>query len=117
MEFTVDYAEIGRNISLFREQKGWSQSKLAEKTGLSVQHISNVVRGTVVSLPALLSICYALGADANSIVGANLPNTVKVAHLNQLLGILAAKQFDVGVLEQIVLLVKQIQALQSGEST
>lgn len=117
MEFVVDYAEIGRNISLFRDQKGWSQSKLAEKTGLSVQHISNVERGTAVSLPALLSICYALGADTNSIIGTNLPETVKVAHLNQLLEILASNQFDVGVLEQIVSLVKQIQALQSGEST
>lgn len=116
MEFTVDYAEIGRNISLFRDQKGWSQSKLAEKTGLSVQHISNVERGTAVSLPALLSICYALGVDANSIVGANLPNTVKIAHFNQLLEILASNQFDVGALEQIVSLVKQIQALQSDES-
>lgn len=118
MEFTVDYAEIGRNISLFRDQKGWSQSKLAEEAGLSVQHISNVERGTVmVSLPALLSICYALEADANSIIGTNLPDTVKVSHLNQLVKIVASNQFDVGILEQIVLLVKQIQALQSGEST
>ena len=117
MEFTVDYAEIGRNISLLRDQKGWSQSKLAEKTGLSVQHISNVERGTVVSLPSLLSICYALGADANTIVGSNLPGTVKIAHINKLLEILASNQFDIGTLEQIVLLVKQIQALQNGEST
>lgn len=117
MKFAVNYQEIGRNISLFREHKGWSQSKLAEKTGLSVQHISNVERGTVVSLPALLSICYALGADANSIVGANLPDTVKVAHLDQMLEIIASNQFDVESLEQIVLLVKQIQALQSGGST
>lgn len=119
MEFTVDYAEIGRNISLFRDQKGWTQSKLAEKADLSVQHISNIERGTVmVSLPALLSICYVLEVDANSIIGTNLPNTVKVAHLNQLfLDILASDQFDVGALEQIVSLVKKIQALQSGEST
>ena len=118
MEFTVDYAEIGRNISLFRDQKGWTQSKLAEKADLSVQHISNIERGTVmVSLPALLSICYVLEVDANSIIGTNLPNTVKVVHLNQLLDILASNQFDVGALEQIVSLVKKIQALQSGEST
>ena len=73
--------------------------------------------GTVVSLPSLLSICYALGADANSIVGSNLPGTVKIAHINKLLEILASNQFDIGTLEQIVLLVKQIQALQNGEST
>ena len=71
----------------------------------------------MVSLPALLSICYVLEVDANSIIGTNLPNTVKVAHLNQLLDILASNQFDVGALEQIVSLVKKIQALQSGEST
>lgn len=117
MKFTVDYEEIGRNISLFREQKSWSQSKLAEKAGLSVQHISNVERGTAVSLPALLSICSALEADANSIIGTNLTATVKVAHIDQLLEILESTQFDIGALEQIILLVKRIQALQDGEST
>lgn len=101
MEFTVDYAEIGRNISLFREQKerSRSQSKLLEKTGLSVQYIIYVGKGTIVSLPALLSICNALGGNANSIIGNNLLDIVKITHLNQLLEILAAKKSDVGALE------------------
>ena len=116
MEFAVDYQEIGRNIRSFREQNGLSQSKLAEKTGISVQHVCNVENGTVVSLPALLSICHALHVDANSVVGTNLPNTPKVAQLSQVMEIISSNPFDTRALEQMIALIRQLKALQAGES-
>ncbi|MFP4466188.1 MAG: helix-turn-helix domain-containing protein, partial [Candidatus Goldiibacteriota bacterium] len=39
------YTTVGINITLFRKSMGWSISKLAQKTGLSVSFISNIEKG------------------------------------------------------------------------
>lgn len=38
----LDYKEIGRNIRRCRKAKGWKQKTLAEKVGLTDQHISHI---------------------------------------------------------------------------
>jgi len=65
----VDYKRIGRNIREVRHLRGLTQDVLAEKTGLSSNHISHVEIGSSpVSLPALLKICEVLGVTTDRVL-------------------------------------------------
>ena len=56
----IDYISIGMRVRKFRRQKGLSQEKLSEMTGLTPAHFSHIETGnTKVSLPSLVKIACA----------------------------------------------------------
>lgn len=70
-----DYEKIGRAIKKKREEKGFTQEKLAELTGMSVAHISNVENAhTKVSLSTLISIANELDSTLDELTC----NSIKV---------------------------------------
>jgi transcriptional regulator with XRE-family HTH domain len=70
---SIDYKRIGRNIKEARRSTGLTQEKLAEHTGLSINHISHVEIGSSpVSLPSLIKICETLNTTADRLLYDNL---------------------------------------------
>ena len=60
----IDYSAIGRRIKTARLSCGMTQEKLAEQTGLSLPHISNIETGhTKLSLPTMVEIANALSVS------------------------------------------------------
>lgn len=57
----VDYHSIGRNVKQYRLKRGMKQAQLAQKVGVSAEHISHVECGyTKLSLPLLLKLAEVL---------------------------------------------------------
>jgi len=50
-------------IAEFRQQQGLSQKELAEKSGISQQHISKLERGENFNITTFLKVCHALGVN------------------------------------------------------
>lgn len=68
-----DYKAIGMKIKFIRLKKRMTQEQLAEITGLSCPHISNVETGnTKVSLVSLVKIANALGCSIDEILVDNM---------------------------------------------
>lgn len=68
----VNYHAIGKQIRAFRKQRRITQKSLAEKAGMSIQHLSHIECGsTKLSLPALVSLADVLEVDINIILGRN----------------------------------------------
>ena len=66
-----EYKMIGLNIAYYRKLKGLNQLQLAESTGLSRTHISNIEAPnmpTAVSLETLLDIADALNVPVKKLV-------------------------------------------------
>lgn len=59
----LDYGKLGVRIREARKAKGYTQERLSEIVGVSANHLSRVEtnNGGVISLPALVKICNALG--------------------------------------------------------
>ncbi len=75
----MDYITMGRRIKEIRTKKGVTQEKLAEITGLSSAHISNIETAhTKVSLTALVSIANALKISLDEIVCDSLENSTEI---------------------------------------
>lgn len=65
----IDYSKIGMRIRQGRKTKGWSQDELARKCGISMSFMGHIERGTrIMSLDTFVSICVALGADADELL-------------------------------------------------
>ena len=65
----LDYKAIGKRIKIARIKADMKQEHLAEKTGLSPTHVSNVETGTTkVSLSALVSLANALGVTVDDLL-------------------------------------------------
>ena len=65
----IDYDAIGMRIKIARIKAKITQEVLANKTGLSVVHISNVENGNAkVSLPSLISIANALSVSVDELL-------------------------------------------------
>lgn len=65
----LDYKSIGQHIRSCRLRTGISQEQLAEQTGISPTHMSNIETGTTrVSLTTLVSIANALGVTADTLL-------------------------------------------------
>lgn len=63
------YKEIGKRIKQHREKNRMTQANLAELTGFTEQHISNVERAnTKLSVDALIKIIEALDVSADEIL-------------------------------------------------
>ena len=72
----LNYYEIGRNIRIKRHEEGLKQAQLAEKSGVTAQHISHIeCSKTKLSLGVLVSIANALSTDVNILLGSNVRKT------------------------------------------
>lgn len=66
---TMNRKNIGQNLSTLRRQCGMTQAQIAERTGVSTDHISHVEIGSgTISLPLLIEICKLLEATPNDIL-------------------------------------------------
>lgn len=73
----MDYETMGKRIKEIRIKKCFTQEELAEKTGLSSAHISNIETAhTKVSLTSLVAIANALEVSLDDIVCDSLVNRV-----------------------------------------
>ena len=69
----IDYVSIGNRIKEIRTAKGWTQAKLAEKSGVEPSNISHIERAaTKLSLPTLVNIANALGVTLDEIAYGSL---------------------------------------------
>lgn len=60
---------IGQNLRTLRRQCGITQADLAEKTGVSTDHISHAEIGSgTISLPLLIEICRLLEVTPNDVL-------------------------------------------------
>lgn len=76
----IDYMAIGSRVRKFRLERGMTQERLSELSGLTPAHFSHIETGnTKVSLPSLLQIAMALGVTLDDLVYANLVHTKHVA--------------------------------------
>ena len=74
-----NYIAIGEKVRKTREDLNWTQEALAEKTGLSAVHISNIETAhTKVSLPALIIIANALGTSLDVLACDDLDNVYEI---------------------------------------
>ncbi|MBP3686435.1 MAG: helix-turn-helix transcriptional regulator [Clostridia bacterium] len=84
----IDYISIGSRIKEIRTAKGWTQAKLAEKSGVEPSNISHIERAaTKLSLPTLVNIANALGATLDEIAYGSLvkSNHVSVKMIDDIL--------------------------------
>ena len=84
----VDYHAIGRRVKAARLRCGITQEVLAERTGLSLPHISNIETGnTKLSLPAMIHVANALSVSVDTLLCDNVKQAKVVfeAELQQLL--------------------------------
>lgn len=69
----LDYKSIGQRIRTCRLRKSLTQEQLAELSGVSPTHMSNIETGTThVSLTAIVSIANALNVTADDLLCDNL---------------------------------------------
>ena len=65
-EFNI---QMGRRIQNAREAFGYTQEKLADKVGVSIQYISDLERGIVgTSIPTLIKLCNTLCTSSDYIL-------------------------------------------------
>jgi len=89
MSMEIDYVAIGQRIRKFRLERGLTQERLSEMSGLTPAHFSHVETGnTKVSLPSLLQIASALDVTLDDLVFDNL-NHIKHVSLKEMDTLLA----------------------------
>lgn len=60
------YLDIGERVKIIRKAKKWSQSRLAEKSGLSQSYVSEIESGKArITIDVLVDICNAFGVTPN----------------------------------------------------
>lgn len=60
--------KLGKQVRQFRKEKGWTQEKLGEETGLDRTYISDIERGVRnPSLKSLQKLAKALGATVSEL--------------------------------------------------
>lgn len=76
----VDYEKLGKRISKHRNDKDWSQNKLADEVQSSRKHISLIETGnTTLSIDLLTDIANALGISADDLLVDSLTHSVSTA--------------------------------------
>ena len=77
---SVDYVSIGNRIKALRTAKGWTQAKLAEKSGIEPSNISHIERAaTKLSLPTMINIANALGVTLDEIAYGSLTQSTHIS--------------------------------------
>ena len=65
----LDYGKMGMRIRQVRRARGWSQSELAEKCGISMSFLGHIERGSrIMSMETFANICTALDAGADELL-------------------------------------------------
>lgn len=92
----IDLTEIGRRIANKRKSLEYTQGTLAEKTGFSVNHISNIENNnTTPSIDAVVKIASALGTTPDYLLlGINNKRYSKSELLMQRASLCSDKQLD-----------------------
>ena len=84
----IDYFSIGNRIKEIRTAKGWTQAKLAEKSGVEPSNISHIERAaTKLSLPTMVNIANAMGVTLDELAFGSLvkSNHVSVKMIDDIL--------------------------------
>lgn len=69
----MDYVKLGAQVKKARKRKGFTQAKLAEMLGYSVQHISHVETGsTKLSVELLVELANALEVSLDQLLSDSL---------------------------------------------
>src|ERR1700709_2122066 len=99
--------ELGKNIKLLRQEKGWSQNDFANRLGISVPAFSKIENGiTDLHLSRLERIAEVLGMSLVEFITYQQQN--KAAQSNDLL---EAREKAVGYMTQVLSLQKQVIVL------
>lgn len=62
-------ANLGSNIRSARKEKGWTQEKLAELSGINDKEVSHIEQGRRnITIDTLVKICNALNVDIENII-------------------------------------------------
>ena len=73
MSIDIDYKAIGRRIKAARLRNAVTQSAIAESTGLSTPHISNIETGnTKLGLPTIIHLANVLGVSVDELLCDNV---------------------------------------------
>ena len=65
----MDYEKLGDNIRNYREQRGFTQEKLAELSNISEKHLSKIERGKInIKIDTLVNIADALGTSVDKLL-------------------------------------------------
>lgn len=76
----IDYISIGKRIKSLRTEKGWTQAKLADRSGVEPSNISHIERGaTKLSLPTIVNIANALEVTLDELAYGSL---IKSSHVS-----------------------------------
>jgi Predicted transcriptional regulators len=68
-EMEIDYKQLGNRISKERKKNNLTQEQLAEKIGMSVNHISNIENDySIPSLETFIKICLALDVTPDTLL-------------------------------------------------
>lgn len=105
----INYKDIGIRIKQERFNQNITQEKLAEISGISVTHMSNIENAnTKLSLPVLVNIANALNCNANIILSGNTNS-----NLNASLSMISKILSDCSSEERIII-IDTIQALKNS---
>ncbi|MGM9552960.1 MAG: helix-turn-helix domain-containing protein [Faecousia sp.] len=105
----IDYARLGRRIANRRKEKGQRQNALAQKIGISNNHLSSIECGKErPSLEVLISICNALEVTPDYLLMGNMHSS----HVPQSIieGLQLCTREDVSLISGIVKLLIERQS-------
>ena len=104
----INYLDIGKRIRQRRKKQGLSQEQLAERSGLSVPHMSHIeTANTKLSLPALVSVANALSVSVDALLCDTTVNA-KPIYINEIADILAqSSETQIRIITDVVKTVKQ----------
>lgn len=104
----LDYKAIGKRIKIQRIRKDMTQDKLADLTGLSNPHISNVETGsTQVSLKTLITIANVLGTTPDALLCDNLEHAKEIFTNEIILETADCDEVEIRVIHDTVRALKQ----------
>lgn len=71
--------DIGKNVTSFREELGWTQRELAEKAGVSYSFLNDIENGRrQPSMDSLEGIARALGVRASEVIDGKKQETMVI---------------------------------------
>ena len=93
----LDYFQVGQRIRKYRKAQRISQEQLAERTGISITHMSHIETGnTKLSLPVFAAIAEALGVQTDDLLSDEPSGrSAAVQELNALFDSCSTKQLRI----------------------
>ncbi len=79
MKLDIDYKAIGLRIKAARARKGFTQGNIAQLTGLSTPHISNIETGnTKLGLPTIIHLANVLDVSVDELLCDNIHRSEQI---------------------------------------